>query len=242
MSKHDQIAQRLTEDILQGQYRPGERLPSERDLAARFDANRGAVREAMKKLEHLGIACVQPGGARVVPLNEASLDIIEPLLDLGNVPDRELVDNIMQVIEGLVHVALEATITEASDEQLAEIRKLVRPLCEEDLDQEAHGIASFALMQGIMTSNSNLVSQLIARGLMLRLGPKLLPLHEHSSIDIAAHRVYAQQLDTALARRDMTGIRGVFSAFFKLNREALKRAYAAYEAAQASNGQEVAAR
>ena len=50
MSKHDQIAHSLTHDILQGQYRPGERLPSERDLAARFDANRGAVREAMAVL------------------------------------------------------------------------------------------------------------------------------------------------------------------------------------------------
>ncbi|NCF80731.1 MAG: GntR family transcriptional regulator [Proteobacteria bacterium] len=31
-------------EILRGQYRPGERLPSERDLAARFEANRGPVR------------------------------------------------------------------------------------------------------------------------------------------------------------------------------------------------------
>jgi DNA-binding FadR family transcriptional regulator len=58
--KHEEIADSLTRDILVGQYRTGERLPSERDLAARFDANRGAVREAMKKLEQLGIACVSP--------------------------------------------------------------------------------------------------------------------------------------------------------------------------------------
>ena len=50
MSKHEEIADSLTRDILTGQYRVGERLPSERDLSSRFEANRGAVREAMKKL------------------------------------------------------------------------------------------------------------------------------------------------------------------------------------------------
>ncbi|MDA1076587.1 MAG: winged helix-turn-helix domain-containing protein, partial [Proteobacteria bacterium] len=76
MTKHDEIAKHLTEDILAGRYRTGERLPSERDLSIRFDTNRGAVREAMKKLSHLGLARIQPGGARVCPMDEASLDII----------------------------------------------------------------------------------------------------------------------------------------------------------------------
>ena len=50
ISKHEEIAAGLIKDILSGRYRVGERLPSERDLAGRFDANRGSVREAMKKL------------------------------------------------------------------------------------------------------------------------------------------------------------------------------------------------
>jgi GntR family transcriptional regulator len=45
--KSDQIADALIQDVLTGRYRVGERLPSERDLVTRFDANRGAVREAM---------------------------------------------------------------------------------------------------------------------------------------------------------------------------------------------------
>ena len=93
MSKHEEIADSLTHDILVGQYRTGERLPSERDLAVRFDANRGAVREAMKKLEQLGVADIQPGGARVVPVEEASLDVIGHLLAVGEVPDSKLVDH-----------------------------------------------------------------------------------------------------------------------------------------------------
>ena len=36
--KSDQVANALIGDVLNGQYRAGERLPSERDLVARFDA------------------------------------------------------------------------------------------------------------------------------------------------------------------------------------------------------------
>ena len=132
--KHDQIAGSLIQDILSGQYRVSERLPSERDLAIRFDANRGAVREAMKKLEQIGLAQVQPGGARVRPTDEASLDVIGHLLTQGKLPDATLVDQIMVVLNSLISVAALQTLELASDEEINEIRKLARPLIDEDLD------------------------------------------------------------------------------------------------------------
>ena len=74
--KSDQIADALIHDVLTARYRVGERLPSERDLVTRFDANRGAVREAMAKVAQLGLADVLPGGARVRERESASLDVI----------------------------------------------------------------------------------------------------------------------------------------------------------------------
>jgi len=46
-----QIAEQLTDMIHSGQIPVGERLPSERDLASRFDVSRPTVREAMIALE-----------------------------------------------------------------------------------------------------------------------------------------------------------------------------------------------
>ena len=60
-SKVDEILVVLRTEILRGQYRSGERLPSERDLSARFESNRGAIREVIKKLEQLGLIEVNPG-------------------------------------------------------------------------------------------------------------------------------------------------------------------------------------
>ena len=89
ISKTGEITQVLRDEILRGQYRPGERLPSERDVAARFETSRGTVREAYKKLEQLGIVSIQPGGARVVPVQDCTLDVLGPLLDLNEVPDSD---------------------------------------------------------------------------------------------------------------------------------------------------------
>ena len=233
--KHDQIAGSLIQDILSGQYRVSERLPSERDLATRFDANRGAVREAMKKLEQIGLAQVQPGGARVRPTDEASLDVIGHLLTQGKLPDATLVDQIMVVLNSLIGVAALQTLELASDEEINEIRKLARPLIDEDLDQGAHTLARFELMESIMQASRNLPLRLIARTLFDQVAPNLTELHPFATVDNEKHRIVAKQLDRDLEHRDAYGLRDTFAAFLDLNRETMMRAS---DAARLAAGQE----
>ena len=97
-----EISNVLRDEILLGQYRVGERLPSERDLAARFSVNRGSVREAIKILAQLGIVTVQPGGVRIVALEEASLGILGPLLDLQTAQRPNLVADLVEVFGALL--------------------------------------------------------------------------------------------------------------------------------------------
>ena len=225
--KHEEIADSLTRDILVGQYRCGERLPSERDLAARFDANRGAVREAMKKLEQLGLATIQPGGARVAPLHEASLDVIGHMLALGDVPDENLVDQILQVMSSLIALAAESAVTRASDQELAAIRERVKVLAAPATDRAAHAMARIELMTALMEASGNLVCRLIARSLLLQLAPRMMPLEGHVVLDYEAHRDHARRLDAALAERDVTAVRDTFESLSRLNRESARRAFAA---------------
>lgn len=125
ISRTQGIATILREEILSGQYRAGERLPSERDLSERFKVSRGAVREALKQLQQLGIASIQPGGARVVPVEECTLDVLGPLLELNDVPDPKLVDEVMHMIGVLMREAASVAIEKASDGQLAEAEAII---------------------------------------------------------------------------------------------------------------------
>jgi GntR family transcriptional repressor for pyruvate dehydrogenase complex len=231
MGKHEEIAESLTQDILCGQYRTGERLPSERDLSARFEANRGAVREAMKKLEQLGIANIQPGGARVAPLEEASLDVIGHMLALGDLPDSKLVIHIIEVISALVRLAVESALKTATDEDIERLRNYNRPLFQEDLDDLAHMEARLEVMGAIMSASDNLVCQLIARSLLLQLTPRTEPLKAFAQFHTEAHTDNARRLDEALANRDADALRHVFTESAALTRESVLRSFEAYEAA-----------
>jgi len=52
---HNQVQNYLRECIRSGTYKPGDRLPSERDLARSLDVSRGSVRIALRSLEQEGM-------------------------------------------------------------------------------------------------------------------------------------------------------------------------------------------
>jgi GntR family phosphonate transport system transcriptional regulator len=56
-----QIEQNMEEDIRRGAYKPGERLPTETELAGRFEVNRHTIRRAVAALEVRGLVRVEQG-------------------------------------------------------------------------------------------------------------------------------------------------------------------------------------
>jgi DNA-binding FadR family transcriptional regulator len=64
---HEEVTSRIQEMIAELGLRPGDQLPSERELMAEFGVGRSAVREAMLSLQQMGIINVSGGErARVV--------------------------------------------------------------------------------------------------------------------------------------------------------------------------------
>src|SRR5438874_13802908 len=57
------VFSRLVEDVLSGRYEPGEKLPTQRTLAAELGVNMAPVREAVKRLEQLDLVEVRHGDA-----------------------------------------------------------------------------------------------------------------------------------------------------------------------------------
>ncbi|HRX40966.1 MAG TPA: GntR family transcriptional regulator, partial [Parvularculaceae bacterium] len=113
------VAQRLMDDIRQGVWRPGDKLPTERQLAANL-----GLREALRALEILGLIQVRQGSGVFVSSLSAE-QLLTPLrffisLDAGN-------------IEALfeARINLEATVAglaaeRASEEELAQIRAALK--------------------------------------------------------------------------------------------------------------------
>jgi GntR family transcriptional repressor for pyruvate dehydrogenase complex len=55
------VVEQVQDLLVSGRIRPGERLPSERELAELFQVGRTTVREAIRTLEALGLVRAQPG-------------------------------------------------------------------------------------------------------------------------------------------------------------------------------------
>src|SRR4051794_41852633 len=63
ISLPDQVFHRLVADVLAGRHAPGDRLPTQRRLAAELGVNMASVREGVKRLEQLRPVEVRHGDA-----------------------------------------------------------------------------------------------------------------------------------------------------------------------------------
>ena len=160
----EQIASELRDEILRGRFRSGERLPSERDLAERFRVHRGSVREAFVKLEQLGLAVIRPGGARVAPLEDASLDVVEHLLALEDPPDPEIVDQVLEAFGGLFALAGRLGVERAGEEARAAILAVLARLREPGLESGKQFEMLHDLGDQLIDASGNLVLKLVRRG------------------------------------------------------------------------------
>jgi DNA-binding FadR family transcriptional regulator len=224
-SKHEEIAAGLIQDILTGRYRVGERLPSERDLASRFDANQGSNTEAMKKLEQIGLATVQPGGARVRNKEEASLEVIGHLLAQDNLPDESLVDQILVVMSGLIAIAAFLVTTQGSKETINELRELVKPLKNKKLSRESHTVARLELISRFVQASGNLPLQIIGRALFQEMAPNLSKLLPHVKVNPQAYGPIAEQLDNGLESRNTDAVTAAFKQLYEINKDNMMNAF-----------------
>ncbi|MDD3847554.1 MAG: FadR/GntR family transcriptional regulator [Syntrophorhabdaceae bacterium] len=68
----NEVTEQLKQSILLGHFKPGDKLPSERELAEEFQVSRVAIREALRALENAGFVITRQGttgGAFVTDLS-----------------------------------------------------------------------------------------------------------------------------------------------------------------------------
>jgi GntR family transcriptional regulator, transcriptional repressor for pyruvate dehydrogenase complex len=114
----DVVARRLEQFILEGVLRPGERLASERDLAATLDVSRPSLRDALSKLEQKGLIITGKGGAVV---GDFLRRLTDPLAHLFADKPRVTADyfEYRRIVEGQ---AASLAATRATDPDKAAIR------------------------------------------------------------------------------------------------------------------------
>ena len=118
----DAITRQIETLILRGVLRPGERLPAERDLAAKLGASRPSLRDALAELEESGLVVTRPGaGAFVADVLGSAF--APPLIELFATHDEALFDYLAfrRDLEGLAAERAARFATETDQAVIAEL-------------------------------------------------------------------------------------------------------------------------
>jgi GntR family transcriptional regulator, transcriptional repressor for pyruvate dehydrogenase complex len=154
----DQVFARLREAILTGAYRPGERLPPQRALAADLGVNMASVREALGRLEQLRLIEVRHGdGTRVLDWRRSGG--LEALV-LGAAVDPSLVRDLFEARRLLLVEAARLAAERHTPEQGATLIELAEAVATAT-DEGTALLADWAFMAALVEAAGNLIFQLI---------------------------------------------------------------------------------
>ena len=180
LSVPDRVFDRLRQAILSGAYRPGERLPPQRALAAELEVNMASVREALGRLEQLRLVEVRHGDATRV-LDWRRSGGLEALVLHGSV-DPALMRDLFEARLLLLVEAARLAAERRSEEQAATLLELARAVAIAEEDHTAL-LADWAFMAALVEAAGNLIFQLILNSVRELYVP-----HAQAFAALVAHR------------------------------------------------------
>jgi|CZKG01.1.fsa_nt_gi GntR family transcriptional repressor for pyruvate dehydrogenase complex len=192
LSVPDQVFDRLRTAILAGGYRPGERLPTQRALAADLGVNMASVREALGRLEQLRLVEIRHGdGTRVLDWRRSGG--LEALV-LGGATDGSIIGEVFEARRLLLVEAARLAAERRSHEQAASLLELANAVAGAPDDSSAL-LGDWAFMAALVEAAGNLVFQLI----MNSVRELYLP-HAEAFAALVADRETLGELYTRVAR------------------------------------------
>jgi GntR family transcriptional repressor for pyruvate dehydrogenase complex len=212
----DQVFRRLVGDVLSGRYVPGERLPTQRALAAELGVNLASVREGVKRLEQLRLVETRHGdGMRVRDWRaQGGLEVLVHAVAYGGALDAALVGEVFEARRLLLAEASALAAARRTEEQAALLGRLAGELRAAEDEAAAQGL-DLAFMATVIEAAGNLAFSLIANSI---------------------RDVYLQRLDlfrAIVARHEELGYAGVAAAIAERHPERARAEMTALAQAQA---------
>ena len=224
LRRSDGVFQQLRSGILGGALARGEQLPNERELANTFEVNRTSVREAVQRLEYLGLVEVRHGHGTFVKdvSDSSSLEVIDALL---RDPRTVTLDLLRQILEFRRHITtqvVELAARNHSDEQLERARLLLSKEQEEGKNPDRALTLDVELNRLLGEATGNLMYQLVSN-LFTKLLRRLGPFYYNESRDFSRSLETHGQLLDAIEARDPIGARRVLEEMLDYSESAIVR-------------------
>jgi GntR family transcriptional repressor for pyruvate dehydrogenase complex len=122
-SLSDRLARRIRDLIQQGEYRLGDRLPAIMEMARSFGVGHPTVREALKKLEAVGVVEIRHGSGVYVSRSEDVMLMASP--DYAPVVTRKLLTDLIRSRMPLEMQSVAEAVEHVTAKNLKEMRRLL---------------------------------------------------------------------------------------------------------------------
>jgi GntR family transcriptional repressor for pyruvate dehydrogenase complex len=158
----DQVFRALCEDLLSGRYAPGEKLPTQRQLAADLGVNMASIREAVKRLEQLRLIESRQGeGMRVRDWRaHGGLDVIAHVLFGASGLERETLADVMEARRTMLVDVARLAAERRSAAQAKRLRELADRIADAE-DVAAAQMLDFAFFAEMVDAAGNVVYALV---------------------------------------------------------------------------------
>jgi DNA-binding FadR family transcriptional regulator len=158
----DRVFRALADAVLSGRYEPGEKLPTQRQLAADLDVNMTSVREALKRLEQLRLVESRQGDAMRVTdwRTQGGLDVIALVLVRSGALDRDALRAVMEARASMLSEAGRLAAARRGDAQVERLRQVAEAIAGAD-GREAAQAFDFAFFAELVDASGNLVFVLV---------------------------------------------------------------------------------
>ena len=147
----------LKDLIFRGEFKPGQKIPPERELADSFGVSRPSVKSAIEKLVNMGFLVQRQGqGTFVTPYETRFLE--NPLRDLLQVSEHNLLD-LLEVRLGLETQGVALAAQRATDDDIQKLEKCIQDIMAKIEAGDAGSDEDTAFHMGIAyaTKNSALI-------------------------------------------------------------------------------------
>jgi GntR family transcriptional repressor for pyruvate dehydrogenase complex len=208
VSISDAIVEQIMGLIDSGDLKPGQRLPSERELCVRFGAGRSSLREALRCLSILGVLNARVGDGTTVAANGNKF--MGKMMQWRLITEQHDLQNLMEVRIALEGLAVASLAAHATDEDLETLKTLLEKMAAAVGDQKRFLALDLQFHLTIAKASGNpLVSDLISmiRGQLAQALSRVLMSENALPASLKEHARIVQQIrrgDAEGARKAMT--------------------------------------
>lgn len=131
-----QVAEQIQQLILSRDLKPGDRLPTERELGENFKVSRTVIREAIRTLEALGLVASQTGSGTYVRVMQGKVVASSLGMFINSQRKPFSLDALMEIRQVLEIEVVKLAAQRASEDNIKRLENCLDKMCQTVSDQD----------------------------------------------------------------------------------------------------------